>query len=314
MLTAQQLDQLLALASEAALAAGRYIAEFSPAAVQVSHKDSGSSEASSVVTQVDLACEALIQQQLSPSFEALNIAFLGEESAANYPVEQHPRLSSRYFWCVDPLDGTLAFSQGTAGYAVSIALVDHGGKPVLGVVYDPVSRCLYQGVSGFHLVDGQSRLHKQGKAWFPLDALQAQKPLPLSVYFDRSFTQDARFHGVADELQQLARHLGYAGVELHHQAGAVMNAVQVLESAPACYFKLPKSAPGGGSLWDFSATAVFFEAAGAWVSDIQGNPLALNGADSLFMNRRGVLFASDSAIAQGVTAIAKSASRGERTG
>jgi len=77
-----------------------------------------------------------------------------------------------------------------------------------------------------------------------------------------------------------------------------MNAIWVLENAPACYFKFPKPENGGGSLWDFAATACIFREVGAIASDIYGAPLDLNRPDSTFMNHRGILFTADHESAQ----------------
>jgi 3'-phosphoadenosine 5'-phosphosulfate (PAPS) 3'-phosphatase len=63
------------------------------------------------------------------------------------------------------------------------------------------------------------------------------------------------------------------------------------------YFKLPKAEEGGGSLWDFAATAALFSELGYVASDFYGEPLDLNRADSTFMNHRGVLFATDYSLA-----------------
>ena len=41
-------------------------------------------------------------------------------------------------WCVDPIDGTSNFVNGLPYFAVSVALLQ-GGRPVLGVVYNPVA-------------------------------------------------------------------------------------------------------------------------------------------------------------------------------
>ncbi len=49
---------------------------------------------------------------------------------------------------------------------------------------------------------------------------------------------------------------------------------------------------GGGSLWDYAATACLFEEMGSFARDSFGEILDLNSRDSLFMNRKGVLFAS----------------------
>jgi 3'(2'), 5'-bisphosphate nucleotidase len=45
-------------------------------------------------------------------------------------------------WMVDPLDGTKEFIKRNGEFTVNIALIE-GGKPVLGVIYVPVSRELY---------------------------------------------------------------------------------------------------------------------------------------------------------------------------
>ena len=79
-----------------------------------------------------------------------------------------------------------------------------------------------------------------------------------------------------------------------------MNACWVLEKAPACYFKFPKPEDGGGSLWDYAATASLFHEAGAVASDIYGKPLDLNRPDSTFMNHRGVLFTNNHDMAERV--------------
>lgn len=76
-----------------------------------------------------------------------------------------------------------------------------------------------------------------------------------------------------------------------------MNAIWVLERAPACYFKFPKPGNGGGCIWDFAATACIYNELGAVASDIYGNALDLNRSDSAFMNHRGVLFASSADLA-----------------
>ena len=52
------------------------------------------------------------------------------------------RLELNYFWCIDPLDGTLPFIEGKVGYAVSIGLVSRDGTPLIGVVCDPYHQTL----------------------------------------------------------------------------------------------------------------------------------------------------------------------------
>ena len=89
-----------------------------------------------------------------------------------------------------------------------------------------------------------------------------------------------------------------SGVDLVYGGGAVKNACQVLEHPAACYVKLAKTEEGGGSIWDFAASACLFEACGSVVSDVFGAALDLNPVGSTFMHERGVLFATDADLAR----------------
>ena len=76
-------------------------------------------------------------------------------------------------------------------------------------------------------------------------------------------------------------------------AGAVMNVCWTMEKAKSCYFKLPRKKESGGCIWDYGAVACIFLEAGGIVCDCSGNPLVLNSPDSVFMNKKGILFSSD---------------------
>ena len=175
---------------------------------------------------------------------------------------------------------------------MSIALVSREGTPQLGVVYDPVEATLLHAVSG----DGAFRDRR------PLPT--GPKPMgeALSVFADRGFLTRDDHDEIVAALDQIAHDMGTVGVQLYPGAGAVMNACGVLAHPPACYFKHPKPI-GGGSLWDFAATACVFNEAGAVATDIQGAPLDLNRPGPTSMNHRGVLFATNKALADRIRAI-----------
>ncbi|MEG9860915.1 MAG: 3'(2'),5'-bisphosphate nucleotidase CysQ [Parvularculales bacterium] len=65
-----------------------------------------------------------------------NIPIVSEESMPT--LESNPR----YFFLVDPLDGTKEFINGTQEFTVNIALIDNH-EPVLGVIYAPAMNCLF---------------------------------------------------------------------------------------------------------------------------------------------------------------------------
>lgn len=83
-----------------------------------------------LVTEADLASETAIKKHLLSAFP--DHEFVSEEG------EKAGRFDGPYCWVVDPLDGTANYVHGIPHYAVSIALLAHG-KPIAGVVFDPVS-------------------------------------------------------------------------------------------------------------------------------------------------------------------------------
>lgn len=249
---------------------------------QIEHKAEGASLASQVVTEIDRRSEKIIVDILEATRERFGLGLLAEERD-----DDGGRLKTDYFWCIDPLDGTLPFIEESPGYAVSIALVARDGAPVVGVIYDPVEATLYHAIAG-------SGAFRDRRPWPAATLPQAEV---LSVFADRSLGARDDYEIVIDSLERLARQMGLTGLRLHATRGAVMNACGVLAHPPGCYFKFP-GPTGGGSLWDFAATACLFREAGAAATDIYGAALDLNRVDSTFMNHRGVLFATDEALAQ----------------
>jgi 3'(2'), 5'-bisphosphate nucleotidase/myo-inositol-1(or 4)-monophosphatase len=264
--------------------------------LQRKFKDAGSSAASQVVTEVDVRSEAIIRECLQAATEQWDIAFVGEESSANDTDVTPERLLKPYHWCVDPLDGTLPFVQGSPGYAVSIALVEQSGAPLIGVVYDPMEAALT------YAIKGQGACRDQ----VPIVS-SASVSTSLMAFADASFRLHENYAEVLEILNSYAKLEGLDGVELVYGSGAVKNACQVLDYSAACYLKLPKPEDGGGSIWDFAATACIVREAGGWVSNIHGNPLALNRSGSTFMNVEGVLYSSDERMARYLIEVIRSA-------
>lgn len=88
----------------------------------------------SIVTEADIAMQRRLSRDLA--ILAPNYTVLGEEMAE---AEQAVSLaeSAEGLWCLDPLDGTSNFAAGLPFFSVSLALLKNG-KPVLGLVYDPI--------------------------------------------------------------------------------------------------------------------------------------------------------------------------------
>ena len=281
------LQQLCNTAIRAAREAGQFIQSVDRSTLQRRFKDAGSSAASQLVTEVDVRSEAIICQCLQATCEQWDIAFVGEESLHSETDAIAQRLIKPYHWCVDPLDGTLPFMEGKPGYAVSIALVGQSGVPLIGVVYDPVDAKL------IHAIKGQGAYRDMA-----LMRAATSGSASLTVFADASFRLHENYKHMLDTLNCCAKDSGLEGVEVIYGSGAVKNACQVLDYGAACYVKMPRTEEGGGSIWDFAATACILPEAGGWASNIYGQPLALNRPDSTFMNHQGVIYASTERIAR----------------
>ena len=166
MFSTEQLQALAGMAVDAARAAGQIIAAGRRGAFQIQHKAIGDSAASQVVTEMDHQAQAAILELLNPSGTEYGLALLTEESADDGRRQESPA-----FWSIDPMDGTLAFVNGTPGYSVSIALVAQDGQPLIGVVYDPLEQRL------FHAIRGQGA--RKNAQRLKLPALDPQQPLVL---------------------------------------------------------------------------------------------------------------------------------------
>lgn len=274
-LTKDQLAELSIVAKNAALAAGKIISAQQGSSVEVMSKEGGENIASCVVTEIDLAAEKAILEVLTPTLAPYDLGLLTEES-----TDDSSRFDHDYFWCIDPLDGTLCFSRDEDGYSTSIALVAKDGTPIIGAVYNPRSNSLY------HAIKGQGAFKNEK----PLKVNSGAKELTL--LYDKSYLKYSDYEKQIEKLKNDLKELGLKSLNIHHLGGAVMNGISTIEMAPALYYKFPKKAEGGGSLWDFAASSVIQSEAGCFNSDYYLKPLKLNRADSTFMNLDGVIFSS----------------------
>lgn len=282
-LSQSDLNILCQTAIEAAQNAGKLINEYVNKNVAVQNKKGADSLASQVVTEVDVKAQNIILGILDPTIDKYDLALLTEES-----TDDKSRFEKDYFWCIDPMDGTLAFTEKTPGYAVSIGLVSKSGEPQIGVVFDPVTGILY------HAIKGQGAFRNQ-ELWKINSELDDEATFHL--YIDRSFLNYKTYQNILAEITELLPELGLKEIKIEKLAGAVLNACWVIDNSPACYFKIPKPISGGGSLWDFAATACIFNEIGAYARSVDNSPLDLNRSDSTFMNHKGVLYASHEKIA-----------------
>ena len=94
-------------------------------------------EDSSPLTEADLKANEIICSSLKKLYPEIPI--LSEE---NKTVEFEERKDWKYYWCIDPIDGTKEFIKKNDEFTVNIALI-HKNSPVLGVVYAPALSYMY---------------------------------------------------------------------------------------------------------------------------------------------------------------------------
>lgn len=263
------------IAIKAALSAGKIIQQYMNDEVLVEKKQGGVSYASQVVTVVDRACETAILSHLRPACDEFGLALLSEETE-----DDHARFNKDFFWCIDPMDGTLAFINKHPGFSVSIALIAKDGTPYIGVVLDPNTNTLYHAIKG-------KGAYKNNTPW----KLKHTND-HLTYVTDRKLKDTPHASKIESLLNENVENLSLNGVKEIAGSGAVLNGILVLENGPACMLKLPKKENGGGSIWDYAATACIYQELGLPATNFEGGRLDLNRKDSTFMNHQGIFYAS----------------------
>ncbi|MEZ8087508.1 3'(2'),5'-bisphosphate nucleotidase CysQ [Vibrio sp. 1S139] len=208
------------------------------------------------VTSADLAAHKLILKKLSELTP--DIPVLSEEDA-DISLEQRSQWDR--YWLVDPLDGTQEFIARSGDFATIIALIEHN-KPVMGVVYAPVSGVSYYAYSG------------KG-AWKIPDLNDSVKikthrhELPnQSIAMAISRRQD-----INRVTSRMSSAWNYDLVPL---GSAALKACLVAEGVVDCYLRL-----GPTGEWDTAATQCIVEEAGGRILSTQLEPLSYNERETL---------------------------------
>lgn len=265
--------KLQKIAEEAAKKAGSYIHSHKENNIETEFKKNQKSLASQVVTEIDRNSQKIILDELYPTIIKYNLGVLTEESN-----DDGSRFMKDFFWAIDPLDGTLSYINQTDGYSVSIALISKCGDVIIGVVYNPVNDLLYSSIKGSGVFCNGLILTKRNRNF--------------SFSYDSSFNESKYFQNSIAVINDYALSKKISKIITIAKSGAVINAVSIIESGAGCYFKFPKSTIGGGAIWDFAATSLFFSEMGYIVTNFYNKEINFN-SENLFMNSNGIIFSTD---------------------
>lgn len=190
----------------------------------------------SPVCAVDLELDRFLKERLSGLLPAAG--WLSEETA-----DDPARLGRRFVWVVDPIDGTRDYIRGREGFAISVALVDHG-RVALAVLDAPARRERWRASLGSGAWRDGARLAASDRH----ELVGARVPADALTKADRGvFDMVSKPNSIALRIAMVA-------------AGEA-DLVATLR---------------WGYEWDIAAAALIAQEAGAAVTDALGQPLAFN--------------------------------------
>lgn len=240
------------VAIDAARAAGLMLRDALDGERRVSFKGTPTN----LVTEMDARAEQLVSERLRAAFP--HDALLGEEGG------ELPGTSGRR-WIVDPLDGTTNYAHGMPIFAVSIGL-EVGGRPILGVVYDPNRDELFVAERGLGAWLGERRLNVSSAATLNASLLASGFPYDVRDTEDNNLREFSAFTVRA----QGVRRMGSAVIYLAYVAAGRIDGYWELRLGP----------------WDVAAGALLVEEAGGRVTDIKGGTLDLDRPTLVASNGR----------------------------
>lgn len=227
---------MLTIARRAAEEAGRVILQGWRQLDQLQVEEKGRGD---LVSVVDRRSEDVIRKLLLEKYP--DHAVLGEELGESAG-------KGEFAWVVDPLDGTANFVHGLPQFAVSIALLK-GGKPEVGVVYNPVSDDWFTAARG----QGAQMNGRKIRVNHQRDAGRAVVATGFPFKTPERMPQQMAYVQAALEEFSDVRRLGSAALDLSYVACGRLDA----------YFEM------GLKPWDMAAGLLIAQEAGAIVTDFK---------------------------------------------
>ena len=202
----------------------------------------------SPVTQIDIEVETRIRSMIAGRYPDHGI--VGEELG-------NIREDAQYIWVIDPIDGTKSF---IAGYPIFVTLISllHNGKPIIGVVNQPILRERWAAISGQPTLCNNSALR-------PLKNNHTLAQSTIATTSTDYFTPD-----------QAAKFAKLKGSAMGSILGGDGYAYAMLVSG-----MLDIVLDAGMKPYDFCALAPIIEGVGGKITDWAGNPLTLSSDGSV---------------------------------
>ena len=227
----------LKIATKAAQKAGNVILKYYKSKYDIKDKSYHNP-----VTTADKEADKTIKQILMNDFP--NYGWLSEET-----IDSKERLLKEKVWVVDPLDGTKEFIEGIPNFVVSIGLVKYG-VPILGILYNPVTKELFSASKGRGAFLNNKRINCRSK----------EKTEEMIILNSRSETRHGLWDAYKDKFK-LLKPIGSVAYKLGLTAAAKADVFASLR---------PKNE------WDICAGNCIINESGGKLIDLNGNQRKYN--------------------------------------
>jgi len=209
-----------------------------------------------LVTEGDRQAQKLIINRLREYFP--HHGLLAEEDGFSTAAKER-----KYQWIIDPLDGTTNYAHSYPVFCVSLAL-EREGEVILGVVYDPNFQECFTALRGRGATCNDRPIKVSSIQELDKSLLATGFPYDVRTSEVNNIDHFINFL----RRSQAVRRCGSAAIDLCYVACGRFDGFWELKLNP----------------WDVAAGALIVNEAGGVVSDFQGNPLDIYGAEIVASN------------------------------
>ena len=222
------------------------------------------------VTLADLKVNELIIKRINEKYSGTNWEILSEENV-KFEFSDFDK-NSEWVWVIDPLDGTKDFIQGTANYAMHLAL-NYKHKPLIGVVLIPEKDELW--------ISNGENVWCQGR-----DQSRKKTNLSKGKTLNEMVLVTSKNHR-NEKLRNLIEKIGFNETKIMGSIGCKISSILRGDSDIYICLSLPnKSCPKD---WDFAAPEAILKAAGGAITNLENEELSYGNSN---FEQGGIIIAS----------------------
>lgn len=202
-----------------------------------------------LVTSLDFRVQDFLYNELTKKFP--EIGFLAEEEG----FDEKP--STKGYWVIDPIDGTVNFAKGIPNFCISAAYVEDD-EPLYGVIYAPVMNQLIYAEKGKGVFENGKRISPNWSS--DIEAAM------ISLGNLRGHTY--KFFRALENNVMRIRLLGTAALQIAYVGTGNLDAFVSVK----------------GNSWDVAAGYIILKEAGGVITDYSGNEATIFNKKAIYSN------------------------------